>query len=107
MTIGVPFQKGKSGNPAGRPKDTHRIRFDVAEICKKNGCNPFEILAQIAAATIDIPPEQKKYLTARIRMEAAAELAQYLAPKLKAVELSADADNPVQVTINLGHADQL
>lgn len=106
--MGTLFEKGKSGNPTGRPKGSkNKIRFDVGEILARNECDPFEILARIAIGdteALHLTEEQKKYFSIRLRMEAAAELAQYVAPKLKAVEISGDKDSPVNVVFNLDNA---
>jgi hypothetical protein len=98
-----PFPKGKSGNPAGRPKGAkNKITYEVAQICADNGCNPFEVLAQISAGTLEVTDEQRKYFGIRLRMEASAELAQYLAPKLKSIEHKGDVTNPINMILNLG-----
>jgi hypothetical protein len=92
------FKKGLSGNPKGRPPGSrNKVYYEVAEILERNECNPFEILAQIANGQLKKLP--KEIVPVRLRLDAAAELAAYIAPKLKAVEFSqADGSN---FTINI------
>lgn len=96
------FKPGQSGNPKGRPPGSkNKLVYHVGEICEREGCNPFEVLAQIAAGKLqsgDDFIEMKRAI--RLRMEAAAELAQYLSPKLKAVELSNKDGEGLQLFIN-------
>jgi len=105
--VATQFKKGKSGNPAGRKLGSkNKLNRNVDEICSKFDCNPFEILALIATGKIVdceyISDDQKKYFTIRLMMEAASELAQYLAPKLKSIEHKGDKENPVNFNIILG-----
>lgn len=93
MTIGTPFKPGQSGNKNGRPKHSkNKFRFDVAEILKKEGCNPFQILADIAM-------DETKSIHARTT--AASELCSYVAPKLKQIEHKGDAESPLMITLNM------
>lgn len=105
MGVQTRFKKGQSGNLNGRPLGAkNKIRYDLHEILNANKCNPIEILAQIATANFEalkLTEEQIKYFSVRIRMEAAAELMQYIMPKLKALELSTGPESPVEFTINL------
>lgn len=75
------FKKGNTANPSGRPKGAKtKIRFDVAQTLKDLNYCPFTHLHKIA--NDDGWPKRE-------RTQAACELAGYVAPKLKAVELSA------------------
>jgi hypothetical protein len=49
--------------------------------------------------------KDKRHYNTYLRKEAAAELCQYLKPKLKAIELTSDHENPVQFIMNFGNAD--
>lgn len=79
-----------------------KLTLEVNQIVETVGCNPFQILAEIAMGTLEMGSVVgQQRITPRLRMEAAAELAQYLAPKLKAIELSGDNESPVVFNINL------
>lgn len=87
------FKPGESGNKNGRPAGSkNKKRFEVAEILERCGCNPFEELAYLAMNA----------KSEKVRCEAASELAQYVAPKLKQIEHTGNADSPVQFIMNLG-----
>lgn len=82
------FQKGTSGNPKGRPKN---IRIEVREILEGKGCCPFSVLADLAMSC----PSPK------VRCEAASELARYIAPQLKSVEITGENKSPLSIIMNL------
>lgn len=92
------FQPGQSGNPSGRTAGSkNKAKFEVAQILKDLNCDPFKILADLATSA----------RSEKVRCEAASELAGYVAPKLKSIEVTTDPDNPVLVNINLKNANQL
>jgi hypothetical protein len=94
------FPKGVSGNPIGRPKGSkNKVRYDVAEILKAEGCNPFKILAQIALGNTDY--SNGKPIGVFTRKEAASDLASYVAPKLKSIELTGEERENFAVFLNM------
>jgi len=91
------FKVGSSGNKKGRPKGIPDKRLDfhqVKEILNKKGCNPFEIMADMS---------MNERLEDGIRFQAAKELAQYIAPKLKGVtiDLGEDGRKALKQIINI------
>ena len=81
------YKKGESGNLKGRPVGTTKKYLierasAITETLDSVGCDPFLVLADIAL----------NGRSEKIKCEAAAELAQYLTPKLKSVELSTKDD---------------
>lgn len=93
------FKAGNNANPSGRPKgSTNKIRFDVAKILKDGNYCPFTHLYKIAT---------DETWSKRERTQAACELASYVAPKLKAVEITTDGDNSgFQMILNVGAQTQ-
>jgi hypothetical protein len=76
------FKPGNRANPSGRPKGTkNKVRFDVSEILSNLKYCPFTHLYKIAT---------DESWSKRERTQAACELAGYVAPKLKAIEINAD-----------------
>ena len=88
------FQKGQVNNPKGRPKGSKdKINYNVGSICKSFNFNPFEQLIKLAQTGKD-----------RIKLEASAELASYLAPKLRSIEVTAEeAIEKFQLIFNVGN----
>ena len=75
----MPFQKGQPRPAnAGRKAGTASSKtLNVRQICERLGCDPFEGMARLANN-----PKSKPELRGRMY----AELAQYCAPKLRAIE---------------------
>ena len=76
------FKAGESGNPSGRPKGS-RNKQTLAVIDRREalGCDPIEGMARIAM-------DERADLSIRAQMY--KELAQYTAPKRKAVEMQTE-----------------
>ena len=80
--------------PKGRPvgsknKEKRAFRDRIRAYCESIGADPFEFMAKT------IVNRRAKFET---RALCAKELAQYLEPKLRSVELSGDPEKPVHIT---------
>lgn len=89
------FVKGKSGNPNGLCKDgtppRKSARLKVQEILAMEDFSPFHEVIELYRTT-------KKE---RIKADILIELCSYIAPKLKHVEVSTDAENPFIINLQL------
>ncbi|MDX1555811.1 MAG: hypothetical protein R3212_07285 [Xanthomonadales bacterium] len=84
-------QKGGIRVGGGIKRETRKkmeFRAALREYCRKIKVNPFHFMAHLIAEE-KVPLEMK--------FQAARELAQYLEPKLRAVQVSGDAENPLEV----------
>jgi hypothetical protein len=96
---------GKGGRPLGVPKTGGRKKgtpnkatLTVAEKLEALGCDPIEGMARIAMDEKNSPETRGRYYS---------ELAQYLYPKRKPVDLSSDQSPVINVntTLDLGGSD--
>jgi len=69
--------KGNNGNGGGAPKKVNFNRENIMRQLQENNADPFQHMIDVM---------QNSILDDDIRMSAAKELAQYIAPKLKSVE---------------------
>jgi len=82
--------KGQSGNPAGSMKK-YRIRAKVSEILETLNFDPF-------IEAVKLFRETKRD---QIKCDILIDLCNYIAPKLKHVEVSSDNENPFVINLNL------
>jgi hypothetical protein len=76
------FKKGNNANPGGRPKGAkNKVKYEVAQILSDLNYCPFTHLYKMA---------MDENWGDRERTRAACELAGYVAPKLKAIEISSE-----------------
>lgn len=114
---------GNPGRPVGLPKTGGRKKGspnkrtrELIERADAIGVDPFEILlrfakgdwkglgyesetmTKIAAGGVKVEIER---IDPELRMKAAAEAAQYLYPKRKAIELKSDQESPIEVYLRM------
>lgn len=71
-----------------RNKDKEDFRARIRKYCEAKGKDPFEYMAELIV---------KKGVLHSVKLMAAKELAQYLEPKLRSVEITGDPDKPLMV----------
>lgn len=101
----MPFKKGQSGNPKGKPKGalSHQNR-EASRIAAELGIDPFIILLHFAANNWEVLGYKSEYgvkysvsgdpydvptIEPELRVSAAKEACKYIIPQLKSVEHSA------------------
>jgi hypothetical protein len=86
------FKPGQSGNPGGKPKGAkNRDRLDIGKIMKDLNFCPFRKLVELAQTSS----------STKVQCEATIELCQYVAPKLKSIEITQDQATPMQFNVIL------
>lgn len=116
------IEDGKGVKFGGRQKGTPNKKTQhLIDIADRLGCDPFEILILFAkgdwetlgyreekyvASSSDKGETLKYTIEPAVRAKCAAEAASYLYPKRKAIELSGDADNPVDLRVALSLEDR-
>lgn len=90
------FVKGQSGNPGGKIKNPNgsrkRARLKVQEILEMLDFKPFEEMVKLYRDEKTKPGQ---------KVEILIDLCNYIAPKLKHVEISSDEENPFIINLNL------
>lgn len=83
---------GMTGNLSGRPTGTGKVRIDVQKKMNELNCCPFTILALIANGD-QTRLKEKEPIPLNQRRSAATDLAKYLAPQLKSIDLDITTDD--------------
>jgi len=84
---------------AGRPKGSaSRKTLEIEARLKTLKCDPFKVMATIA---------NDKSAKTELRLTAAKELAQYIAPKRKAVEISSDDGSKLAAPVVINFVDAI
>ena len=87
------FKPGQSGNPKGKPKGAkNKIkRLNVSEILESMNYEPFAELVKLA----------REARSEKVRCDAAIELCNYVAPKMRQVEFKNDSEAPFIISLNM------
>jgi len=93
---GRPFKKGQSGNPKGRARGSknYKTKF-IEEKLAALGCDPIEGMVALA---------EDKNTETGIRAKLYCELANYLFPKRKAIELDHKGTVDLEKILNEAHS---
>jgi hypothetical protein len=103
------------GRRKGTPNKGKRgFREALRAYCAQLGVDPHRFMAEMMVNDELVPigvsltgePILAPAVSATLKLHAARELAQYLEPKLKAIEHSGDVDKPVAVVIRRAHRNR-
>lgn len=111
----MPFEPGKSGNPAGKPKGIlSKQNREAARIAQEMGVDPFVILLHFAnnnwkqlgykseygvKYSVSGDPYDVPTIEPELRVSAAKEACKYIIPQLKAIEHSSSDGTGLVVPI--------
>ncbi len=110
------MKKGEA-KTGGRQKGTPNKRTSAIEaMLKRKGCDPLEFLADVVVGKTKVPLTHITSKTGKLvtikglptldqRLSAARELAQYIAPKRKAIEIG-DPDNVLEILIKTAKGEK-
>lgn len=87
------FKPGQSGNPKGKPKGAKNKvkRLNVSQILESMNYEPFAELVNLA----------RNARSEKVRCDAAIELCNYVAPKMRQVEFKNDSEAPFIISLNM------
>ncbi len=83
----MPFAKGKPKTGGRKPGTRNKITSDISYTLSRLGCDPITGMAKIALS-------KSKKIDDALRLRAFAELAQYVFPKRRAVEITPGKVDP-------------
>lgn len=121
------YKSGESGNPDGRPKGCkNKFKVDIFDLFTKAGYSPIGemikdaerlqgLIAGLEAKILKEEPvenfcasqlQEKIFKQRELKNYINKELAQYYAPKLKAIEVDVDLNSPLDFRINIEGSEQ-
>jgi hypothetical protein len=81
----------------------NEFRNKLQEACAKHSYDPFEELIVLATTKVKMKIDGKDTLVHLLdsdqRIQVAKEIAQYVAPKLKGIEVKGEIDNKLEITV--------
>lgn len=89
------------GKPGRQVKKKQEFRALVTAYCRKKGVDPFEFFADVIATDVSVNEDMDEYVKLEHRLTAAKELAQYMQPKLRHMELQTQPDEALDALVTL------
>ena len=104
--IGHPgVKKTKPAPTKGRKANRVNVRDIVENICGESGLDPFSVMALLMLnndeARLKLGLTEKERVSTMLRAKCAMELASYMSPKLKSIEVKDNKEKPAQVQVFL------